>query len=151
MIDRFEKFSAAISDLSRYWHKIAADEMEQYDLKGPYAVYFTALYRYPEGVTGAKLCELCSRDKADVSRATALLAKKGLLEKEGSHYRALLKLSEQGRVLAEKISRKAEGAVAFGGRGLSDAQRETFYQALQLITKNLQALSESGMQKGEEA
>ena len=45
MIARFEKFSYAISELSRCWHKIAADEMKQYDLKGPYAVYFTTLYR----------------------------------------------------------------------------------------------------------
>ena len=150
MIDRFEKFSVAISDLSRYWHKIAADEMEQYGLKGPYAVYFTTLYRYSEGITGAKLGELCSRDKADVSRAVALLAQKGLLKKEGSHYRALLKLSPKGMELAEKINHKAAEAVSCGGRGLSEEKRENFYEALQVIAENLRALSEQGLQKGEE-
>ena len=35
MIDRFERFSLAITEVSRYWHKIASGEMEQYGMKGP--------------------------------------------------------------------------------------------------------------------
>lgn len=145
MIDRFEKFSAAISEISRYWHKIAADEMERYELKGPYAVYFTTLSRFSEGITAAKLGELCSRDKADVSRAVATLEKKELVAKEGTNYRAILKLTEQGRRVAEQINKKAEAAVAFGGMGLTDEQRESFYSALDRITANLQELSKKGL------
>ena len=33
MVDRFEKFSLAISEISRYWHKIAAEELKPYELK----------------------------------------------------------------------------------------------------------------------
>ena len=33
MVDRFERFSFAISEISRCWHKIAAEEMEAYGLK----------------------------------------------------------------------------------------------------------------------
>jgi len=32
MVDRFERFSAAISGISRYWHRISADEMEKKEL-----------------------------------------------------------------------------------------------------------------------
>lgn len=30
MVDRFERFSFAISEISRCWHKLAAEEMEKY-------------------------------------------------------------------------------------------------------------------------
>ena len=50
MVDRFEKFSLAISEISRYWHKIAAEELKPYELKSTHAVYLTTMYRYPDGV-----------------------------------------------------------------------------------------------------
>ena len=148
MLDRFERFSFAISELSRYWHKITADEMESYGLKGPYVVYFTTLYRYPEGLSAVKLGELCCRDKADVSRAISVLEKKGLIMKDKSkksQYRAPIILTEEGRHLAEDMIRKANKAVELGGMGLTDEHREIFYNSLELITKNLQALSEEGL------
>lgn len=147
MIDRFEKFSLAISEIHRYWHKIAADVMEKHGLKGPYATYFTTMYRYPDGVTSAKLAELCSRDKADVSRAISAMEKSGLVERDGANnnYRAPLRLTEKGRSIAQDINTKAAAAVERGGQGLSDADRETFYAALELITSNLQKLTEMGL------
>lgn len=144
MIDRFEKFSYFISEISHHWHKISADVMNEYGLKGPYSVYFTALYQYPDGVTATKLCEICSRDKADVSRATALMEQKNLLVKEGSSYRALLKLTKAGRIVAEQIKRRAESAVEYGGNGLTDEQRENFYYALEIVCNNLHELSQNG-------
>ena len=148
MVDRFQRFSFAISELSRYWHKIASDEMAQYGLKGPHAVYFTTLYRMPEGVTAAQLSELCGRDKADVSRAFSIMEKKGLAVKEGgskNQYRALLKLTESGRLAAQQIGARAELAVELGGQGLTPENREIFYTAMEQIVANLQTLSEQGL------
>lgn len=148
MLDRFEKFLFDISEIDRYWHKIAADEMEKYGLKGPYAVYFTVMYQYPEGITASQLGELCSRDKSDVSRAVSALEKEGIVRKEGTNqnqYRARLMLTETGRKIAEEISEKAKMAVKFGGKGLSDANREIFYDALDLIASNLRTLSKEGL------
>ncbi len=144
MIDRFEKFSYFISELSRHWHKISSDVMNEYGLKGPYSVYFTTLYQYPEGMTATKLSELCSRDKADVSRAAAIMEQKNLLIKEGASYRASLKLTKEGRAVAEQIKRRAEAAVEYGGNGLTDEQRENFYYALEVICNNLHKLSKNG-------
>ena len=148
MLDRFERFSFALSELSRYWHKISADAMETYGLKGPYVVYFTTLYRYPEGLTAVKLGELCCRDKADVSRAVSILEKKGLIKKDKtkkSQYRAPIMLTEEGIALAEDMIKKARKAVELGGMGLSDEHREIFYTSLEVITRNLQTLSEVGL------
>ena len=145
MLDRFEKFSYFISEISHHWHKISADVMEEYGMKGPYSVYFTTMYRCTEGITATKLCEFCSRDKADVSRAVSLMEKKGLVTKEGANYRALIKLTEEGKKVAEQIKARAESAVEQGGKGLTDEQRTAFYEAIEIICLNLEELSEKGL------
>ena len=145
MVSRFERFSFAISEIYRHWHKIAADEMEKCGLKGPYAVYFTAMCRFPEGITSAQLAEVCSRDKSDVSRAISLMEKKGLVMKEGSTYRALIKLTDEGNKVADFINERAAHAVNLGGKGLSEDERNQFYNTLELIVSNLQAISQEGL------
>ena len=148
MIGRFERFSYAISEISRLWHRIAGEEMGKYGLKGAYSVYFTTLYRYPAGLTAAQLVDLCSRDKADVSRAMALLESKGLIcrgDPDGKAYRAPLILTEEGRQIASQINIRAEAAVELASHGLPDEKREIFYEALELITANLQKLSRDGI------
>lgn len=152
MVDRFERFSYAISVISRLWHRIASDEMGKYGLKGSNSVYFTTLQRFPEGVTAAQLVELCCRDKADVSRAMKLLEEKGFVRRIdpiGKAYRTPLQLTEQGALLAEQISRKARLAVEQASLGLSDEKRVIFYEALDVITTNLHRVSREGLESGE--
>ena len=72
-MERFERFSFAISEISRYWHKLTAEEMEKYGLKGTHSVYLLTMYRYPDGITATQLCELCSKDKSDVSRMMSIM------------------------------------------------------------------------------
>ena len=37
MIERFDRFSALIFEVSKHWHKITSDELAKYGLKGTYA------------------------------------------------------------------------------------------------------------------
>lgn len=145
MVNRFERFSYAISEISRCWHRIAGEVMGQYGLSGSSSVYFTTLYRYPEGITAAQLAELCSRDKADVSRTMSGLEKKGIVMRQGNSYRAKLRLTEAGMAVAEAINVKASAAVEQASRGLPAEKRAVFYEALELITANLQILSKEGL------
>lgn len=150
MVERFERFSLAVFEISRCWHKLAAEEMAAYGLKGSHAIYLTTMYRYEEGVTGPQLCELCGRDKSDVSRAAALLQQRGFVTKEEvgqSLYRGLLKLTAQGRAAAEQVSRRASLAVELAGAGLSDETRTCFYEALGSIAGHLRELSKEGLPK----
>lgn len=146
MQNRFERFTHAIFEISRYWHKITAAELEQYGLKGTYAIYLTVLLRFPEGVTAARLCELCGRDKADVSRAMAAFEQKGLIIREAG-YRSLLTLTETGRKIAAFVQDRANLAVRMASDGVSDEDRNAMYAALSKIGANLQALSQSGLPK----
>ncbi len=145
MINRFERFSFAIFEIFRCWHKIASEEMEKYQLKGPHAIYLITMGRYPKGITAAQLGEACGRDKGDVSRSVATLEEKGLLEREGKHYRALLKLTDTGKAAAKAVNHRAAVAVEHASRGYSREQRENFYQVLEAITQNLTALSRDGL------
>ena len=145
MIGRFERFSYAIFEISRCWHKLAAEEMEKYGLRGPFAVYLIALQNSPEGLTAVRLCELCARDKADVSRAVSLMVRKGFIKRKGLRYRALLQLTDAGREAAQHVCKRAATAVELAGKGFSEEERETFYQVLGTITANLQQLSKDGL------
>lgn len=148
MIDRFERFLFSISEINRCWHKIAAEEMEKYGLKGAHVVYLVTMYRYPDGITATQLSELCSRDKSDVSRTMTTMENRGLVKREGVNqnlYRALLKLTDEGKTAAEHVRERARIAVEIAGAGLTDEQRRIFYDSLELITSNLKNICEEGL------
>ena len=150
MVSRFEKFTYAISEINRYWHKIASEEMSKYGLKGPFAMYLTVLYRNSDGVTSVQLGELCDKNKADVSRAVATLEEKGLvtrMTRNNSLYRAKIILTKEGIAAAEKVQKAAVRAVEKGGNGLSEEQRENFYEVLENIASNLKQVSQSGLEE----
>lgn len=151
MLNRFARFSLAIAEIDRCWHKLAAEEMAKYELNSPHAVYLNALHQHKEGITAAKLGELCCKNKADVSRMISILEKKGLVRKEGTGgnlYRAKLVLTEEGRQAAEHVRERAAVAVELAGAGLSDENRKIFYIALEQITANLQTLCKEGLPQG---
>ena len=148
MISRFEQFSASITSISRYIQRIERVEMEKYGLKGASAQCLLAMQRYPQGITAARLCEVCDKDKAAVSRIVAELEEKNMVTRGddgGGRYRALLKLTELGEEAAEHVEQRAKQAVEEAGTGLTDQQRAMMYAALDLIAGNLQMISEKGL------
>ena len=150
MLNRFSRFSLAIAEIDRCWHKLAAEEMAKYGLNSPHAVYLTTLSGFKEGITAARLGELCGKNKADVSRMVGILEQKGLVRKEavgGNLYRARLLLTEEGRQAAEHVQQRVALAVELAGSGMTEEEREVFYRCLERITANLQELSREGLPK----
>lgn len=148
MLDRFERFSYFISEISHYLRKLASEELAKYGLKSPHAIYLTTLHQYPEGITVPQFCEVSGKDKSDASRMIAILEQKGLAEKRsvnGSLYRGVWVLTEQGAAAAEQVSRRASRAVELAGKDLTEEHREIFYQSLESIMANLQTLSDEGI------
>lgn len=143
MTDSFEKFSFAISELYHYLHKITREEMEEYGLSGPHAIYFFILSRHKNGLTSAKLAEASFRNKADVSRAITLLEKKGLVKKEGgtsNSYRAKILLTSEGELAAKKLRERAEIVAGEVGNGLTAEKRTALYDALEIIASNMREI-----------
>ena len=148
MLERFERFSVAISEISRCWRKLASDELAKYGLKSPHATYLTTMYKYPDGITVPKLCEVSGKDKSDASRMIAILEEKGLAQKKnvgGSLYRGLCVLTQEGKNAAEQVILRASKAVELAGKDLDEETRNIFYKALESITSNLTILSKEGI------
>lgn len=150
MLGRFETFTFAISEISQCWNKIASEEMKAYNLKGAYAIYLVALYRNSEGITAAKLCEMCNKDKAEISRAVSLMEERELIKREkvgANGYRAKIMLSDKGMKAAKQVKERVAVAVNEGGRGLTDDERNIFYHALEIIAANLKTITKEGLPK----
>ena len=148
MLERFDRFTSAISSIHRFIQKIERDEMEKYGLKGAAAQYLLAMARYPEGITAATLCEICDRDKAAVSRILAELEEQGMVcrvSDTGKDYRVLLALTPEGQKAADHVDQKATVAVAMAGQGLTDQDRAVLYAALDRIHANIKNISQKGI------
>ena len=151
MIKRFEQFSASVACIHRCIQKIERVEMAKYGLKGPHAQCLLAMSRHPEGITASRLCTICDKDKAAISRTVAELEREGLIERcsvNGNRYRAPLRVTEQGRAAAAHVGERAKLAVEKASEGMTDDQRVTLYSVLNLIAGHLQTICEEGLQDG---
>ena len=152
MVSRYESFSTCISCMYHDIQRIERVEMARYGLKGPHAQCLLAMSRYPEGITAVRLCEVCEKDKAAISRIVAELEQIGMVrrtEHNGTRYRASLTLTEQGQTAAKAVEEKARLAVERAGAGLDDKSREVFYSVLALIAGNLHVICKNGLAEAE--
>lgn len=148
MIDKYALFSTAIACIYRDIQKIERMEMAKFGLKGPHAQCLIVMEQHPEGITAGRLCELCEKDKAAISRTISEMEQTGLVcreQKNGNRYRALLYLTEAGKQAAKAVGRKAQAAVERAGAGLEDSHREVFYEVLGRIAGNLHAICRDGI------
>ena len=150
MESRYELLSGSISSMYHDIQKIERMEMAHYGLKGPHAQCLLAMKKHPEGITAARLCEVCEKDKAAVSRILAELEEAGMILREnrnGSRYRAILLLTDRGQEAAAAVVEKARLAVELAGKGFGAEEREVFYRVLSIISGNLHKLCRDGLTK----
>ncbi len=148
MSTRFEQFSSSIYGIYRDILKIQRDEMTKHGLRGSYSLYLTALNHNPEGLTATQLCEVCDKDKAAISRVIAELESKGLITRishNDTFYRAKLKLTDNGRMIADSVDRSANIAVELATKGMSEKNRKIMYECLGLIASNLRGICKNGI------
>ena len=137
MINRFQAFVSGITICYKYIQKIKTMEMTEFGLRGTHVMCIFYIYHNEEDLTAAQLCQLCAEDKAAISRTLVTLQEKGYVEAGAKKYRAHIKLTEEGRILAKKIDGLIEQWVDCGGDGLTEEERNSFYFALNLISSNL--------------
>ena len=137
MNQRFQSFVTGITVCYKYIQRIKSMEMTELGLKGTHVMCLFFLYQNPEGLTAAKLCQLCAEDKAAISRTLAFLQQEGYLLSTGHRYRAVLTLTEKGTQTAQQLEKLIGQWVGFGGDGLSEEDRATFYRVLEHISGNL--------------
>ena len=144
MIDRFHEFLTGSTVCYKYIQRIKSMEMTELGLKGTHVACLFHLYRKPGGLTAAQLCQLCAEDKASISRTVADLRSRGYIAPGGEkNYRTLLRLTEEGMSAAKQMEAMIARWVTSGGDGLTDQQRESFYESLALISGNLRTKLEA--------
>lgn len=152
MVSRFEQFTNGVFSIIRCVQKIERVEMAKFGLKGPQAQCLLAMARYPEGITSSQLRAVCDKDKAAISRTVADLEKEGMVERvsrNGNRYRAMLKLTPQGRQAAQQVEERAQLAVDKASEGMTEEERAVMYRALNLISTNLQSICAEGLEDQE--
>lgn len=148
MINRFEQFSSTIFGIHRHIQRIEKNVMETCGYKGAFAQYLVMLSQHPDGLTAARICEICDKDKAAVSRITNEMLEKGLIEREtvGERvYRGKLRLTDEGKRVAKYTCEKALVAVMEVGKEMTEEERAIFYDTLDRLSAKLQTLADEGI------
>ncbi len=142
MVETFEYFTKEITSIYRSIQRIKEFEMGKFGLKGIHVTCLYFLYRYPQGLTSAKLTQLTGEDKGAISRAISLLKDKNFVKqdiKQGKNYRANIILTESGIQIAKAQSEKIDSAVLAVTDGLSCQDRQVFKSVLSQLQDNLKA------------
>lgn len=140
-MDRFEMFTGSVMELNRYLQKLKEIEMKAFGLRAGHVMCLYQLGKNPGGLTATELSENCREDKAAVSRCIAQLTEKGYVSgdyQEGKRsYRTKLYLTDSGRELVKSIDRRVDAALTNGSIGLTQQQRDCFYETMEMIIQNL--------------
>ena len=140
-MNRFETFTGSILELNRYLQKLKDIEMKPFGLRANHVMCLYHLGKNPQGLTVTQMAEACKEDKAAVSRCMSQLVERGLVQgnfpENKRSYRTRLTLTASGQELVAKIYQKVDAAMIGGSSGLTEAQRENLYAAMEIIINNL--------------
>ena len=143
MINRFETFTVLINRISRNIRKIKNQEMVEYNLRSSHISCLYYLYS-SKGLTATDLCEKCEEDKATISRSIDYLETNGYLtcgSKSAKRYKSVLTLTDKGLEVGKKITDKIDRVLKEVSVGLTEEERLAFYNALNIISNNIDRIS----------
>lgn len=136
----FENFTMSILRLNKLVQRIKLCEMEAFGLQAVHVMCVYCIGRCEGGITAGELVSRTLEDKAAISRALALLKRKGYVYSDGRKHNSKLFLTDEGKSIAEFIDVAAARAVDAGmDSALSDERRREFYATLNDIYENLKA------------
>lgn len=145
MEERFQAFTVLIAGISRSIHRIKTEEMSEFELRSSHVSCLYYLYKQGS-LTAKEICDICDEDKANISRAVKYLEEKGYVSctsSFGKRYQSPLQLTDEGRIIGEKIVLKIDRVLAVASEGLTDEEREVMYKGLSVVNKNLNKLCDS--------
>lgn len=138
-IDRFEKFSKTINQLSKELKKIKYMHMSKYGLGSVHTMCIISLGETPCQTAG----DLMTGEEVDKSQMSRVI--KDLCEKEyikpidgqKRKYRIQYELTEAGKKIADEIRQKAVNIVRFVDEGIPPENIMTMYFTLEKICSNI--------------
>ena len=148
--ERFEQFTCLISGIYRDIQKIKSKEIVNLGLKNVHVFWMYLLRMHPEGLSASELAQKGLVTRALVSREITYLTEKGFIEAaaggEGSaekrRYGWKFVLTDQGREVADEISKIAYSVQTQVDQGISEEDLQIFYRTLTILFQNFEALTE---------
>ena len=108
----------------------------------------------PEGMTASELASRSMIDRSLISREIEALREKGYITSEEPRgkrsYNYKIKLTEEGRAVAEKIGDTAMDIQKRTDKGIGQSELESFYSTLERISKNLAEIADGKELEGDE-
>ena len=141
MIERFETFVIAITEIYKAIQKIKIQQMAEIGLKGTHVMCLFFLKEHAYGLTSAELSQLCHEDKAAISRILKELSQKDLISIEDKKYRSKITLTDTGTIVTDTMYKKIVNAVNLAAKGYSKEERDIFYRVLLQVAENLKTES----------
>ncbi len=142
MKERFDTFTVLIANISRSIHRIKTEAMAKYGLKSSHVSCI--FYLSKKGtLTLHELSELCSEDKANISRAIKELEHGGYvvcLSESKHRYQSPFKLTDAGKEVANHIVEKIIYTLSRTNQGITDTELTTMYKSLKIISDNLDSI-----------
>lgn len=140
-MNRFMDFTLTVLKLNKLVQKIKLLEVSDYGLKSIHVMSLYCILTY-ENITAGELSRLTLEDKGAISRALNYLRVKGYLEHDFKKYGSPLRLTEEGKKIAEYVCKRADCAVDGVGKGIADEERAVLYETLSRISDNIEAYYE---------
>ena len=139
MVQRFEDFVNLVNLAYKGLQKVKSYEVKSLGLKASHVMCVFYLGRSEEGLTAGELCDKCREDKAAISRNLKYLQQKKyvvLRENENQKYNLRYTLTDSGKDAYYMIEARVISCVDKLGKGLTKAERNTFYKAFDVIIGN---------------
>ena len=142
MQERFKMFTVLIANINRCIYKIKTEEMSDFNLKSSHVSCLYYIYK-ENSLTAKELCDLCSEDKANISRTIKFLENNDYLVCETNtpkRYQSPFRLTNKGIEIAEFITKKNDSILQKASEGLAEEDRKIMYHGLSLVNNNLNKL-----------
>ena len=140
MQERFQNFTVLITKINRNIKRIKTEEMEEFNLKSPHVSCLYYIYR-AKSLTAKELSDICSEDKAAISRSLEFLEDNGYISCDSNmkkRYKSELKLTPKGESVAKRMAEKVDNIVNIASGDLTDEKRVVLYECLEYINQNLE-------------
>ena len=145
--ERFGKFTLLIDGIYKSIGRVKFDVAPDLGIKSVHVFWLYALSERPDGLSSAELAQASSVDRSLVSREIAYLRAKGYIttENQGGKrgYNSRHVLTQDGRILAERLRGRALEVQNKVGEDISDEELSVFYKTLEKIHTNFAKITMS--------
>ena len=139
--EKFNEFTGLVSRAYKALHRVQERYMRDFGLRSVHVSCLLRLLDAPEGLSATELSARCGVDRAQISRVTAELERRGLICETAPgvkrRYRGSLMLTERGRAEAEELSSIVVEKLAAVSSSLDQEKVATFYEVFREIASQL--------------